>query len=82
MFNAIRQKTYCNKEEEDGWNEGEADEGDYQFGPELRSQDLPLPFEDQFHQVSDHQKDQKKDQNDVDIDEAENNDVVGNRNAP
>ena len=82
MFNAARDKPHCHKKEEDRWNEGKADKGHHQFGPQLCSQDLPLSLKDQFDQISDHQKDQEEDQDDVDIDQAEDDDVVGDGDLP
>src|SRR4030067_128706 len=81
MLHTIGDKTHSNKEEEDGWHEGKTDKGHHQFGPQPCSQNLPLSLKDQLHQISDHQKDQEEDQDDIDIDQAEDDDVVGDRDA-
>jgi hypothetical protein len=39
-----------------------------------------LPFEDQFDQIPDHEKDEEEDENDVDIDQTEDDDIVCNWN--
>ena len=80
MFNTVGDKPDGNKKKDDGWGEGKNDEGYHQFSPQFWSQNLPFSLEDQFHQISDHQEDQKEDEDDIDIDQAEKNDVIGNGN--
>jgi len=58
-------------------NKGKADKGYHQFGSELGSQDFPLSLKDQFDKIPDDQKDQEENQDDVDIDQAEDDDIVG-----
>jgi hypothetical protein len=82
MFHAIGDEAHGYEEEKDGWNERKADKSHHQFGSEPGSQNLPFPLKDQFNKIPDHQKDQQKDQDDINIDEAEDNDIVGNRNFP
>ena len=79
MFNTARDKTHRHEEEENRWRERKADKGHHQLGPQSRSQDLSLPLKDQFDEVPDHQEDQEEDQDDVDIDQAEDDDIVGDR---
>ena len=82
MFHTVGDKSHGHKKEENGWNEGKADKGHHQFGPELGSQDFPLSLKDQLDQIPDHQKDQEENQDDVDIDQAEDDDIVGDRDFP
>jgi len=82
VFHAVRDKTHGYQKEENGWNKGKADKGYHQFGSELGPQDFPLSLKDQFDKIPDDQKDQKENQNDVDIDQAEDDDIVGNGDFP
>jgi hypothetical protein len=77
MFHTVGNKSYCHKKKKDGWNEGKADKGDHQFCPELGSQDLPLSLKDQFHHIPDDQEDEEENQDDVDVDETEDNNIIG-----
>jgi hypothetical protein len=79
MFDAIGDETHGYQEEKNGWNEGKADKGHHQFGPEPGSQNFALSLEDQFYEIPDHQKNQEKDEDDIDIDKAEDDDIVGDR---
>ncbi len=82
VFHAVGDKSRSHKEEKNRGDEGEADKGDHQPGPEPCPEDPALPLENQLHQISDHQKDQEEDENDVDIDQTEDKDVVGKRDRP
>jgi hypothetical protein len=77
MLDAVGDEAHGYQEEKDGWNEGETDKGGYQFGPEPGSQDFPFSLKNQFYEVPDHQKDQQKDEDDIDINQAEDDDIVG-----
>jgi hypothetical protein len=82
MFHAIGDESPGYKKEEDGRNERKADKGGHQFRSELGPQNFTLPLKDQFDQIPDHQEDQKENQDDVDIDQAEDDDIIGDRNLP
>jgi hypothetical protein len=82
MFHTIGDESRRYKKEENGWNEGEADKSHDQFGSELGSKDFLLPLEDQLDQIPYHQKDQEENQDDVDIDQAEDDDIAGDRDFP
>ena len=77
MFHTVGDEPDRYQKEQNRWNEGEADKGRHQFGPEPGPQDFPLPFKDQLHQIPDDQEDQEEDEDDVDIDQAEDDDIVG-----
>jgi hypothetical protein len=82
MFHAIGDKSHGHKKEENGWNKGETDKGHHQLGPELGSQDSLLSLKDQLDQIPDHQKDQEENQDNVDIDQAEDDNIVGDGDLP
>jgi hypothetical protein len=82
VFHAVGDKTYGYQKKENGWNKGKADKGYHQFGSELGSQDFPLSLKDQFDKIPDDQKDQEENQDDVDIDQAEDDDIVRNGDFP
>jgi hypothetical protein len=82
MFHAIGDEANGHEKKKDGWNEGKANEGHYQFGSEPGSQHFSLPFKDQFYKIPDHQKDQQENQDDVDVDQTEDDDIVGDGNFP
>jgi hypothetical protein len=82
MFDAIGDEAHGYQKEKDGWNEGEADKGRHQFGSESGPQNFPFPLENQLYEIPNHQKDQQENQDDVNIDQAEDNDIVGDRDSP
>jgi hypothetical protein len=82
VFHTVGDETHGYQKEENGWDEGKADEGYDQFGSELGSQDFPLSLKDQFDQIPDDQKDQEENQDDVDIDQAEDDDIIGDGDFP
>jgi hypothetical protein len=41
-----------------------------------------FPLKDQLDQIPDHQKDQEENQDDIDIDQAEDDDIIGDRDFP
>jgi len=79
MFHTIGDETHGYQKEENGWNKGKTDKSHHQFGSELCPQYFSLSLKDQFHEIPDHQKDQEENQDDIDIDQAENDDIIGNR---
>jgi hypothetical protein len=81
LLNTAGDETYRDEKEEDRRNEGKADKGNHQFGSQLGPENLPFPFEDQFHQVADDEKDQEQNENDVDVDQTKDDDVVGDGNG-
>jgi hypothetical protein len=82
MFHTIGDETHGYQKEENRWNKGKTDKSHHQFGSELGPQDFSLSLKDQFHEIPDHQKDQEENQDDIDIDQGENDDIIGNRDFP
>jgi len=82
VFYTVGDETRRHKEENDGWDQRKADKGHHQFGPQLRTQNLPLSLEDEFDQIPDNQEDKEENKDDVNIDEAEDNDVVADGDHP
>jgi hypothetical protein len=82
MFHAVGDESHGYQKEENGWNEGKADERRYQFGSEFGTQDFSLSLKDQFNEIPNHQKDQEENQDDVDVNQAEDDDIVGDRDLP
>jgi hypothetical protein len=82
MFHTIGNKSHCYKKKENGWDEGKADKGDHQFCPELSSQDFPFSLKDQFHQIPNDQEDEEENQDDVNINETEDDNIIGDGNFP
>ena len=76
MFHAARNKPHGHKEKEDRRNQGKADEGHHELGPQPSPQDLSLSLKDQLDEISNDQEDQEKDQDDVNINQREDDDVL------
>jgi hypothetical protein len=68
-----------NYEEDHGGHQGQANEGQDQLGLQLRSQDLLLPFKDQFDNIAQDEKNQEEKKDDVEPDEGDHQDVAGHR---
>jgi hypothetical protein len=82
MLHTIGDESHGYQKEENGWDEGKADKSRHQFSSEFGSQNFPFSFKDQFDQISDHQKDQEENQDDIDIDQAEDDNIIGDRDLP
>ncbi len=80
MLHTVGDKPRGDKKEEDRRHQGETDKGHHQFRPEPCPQNLSLSLKDELHEIADHEKDQEEDQNDVDVDQTEDNNVIGNGN--
>src|SRR5215475_12172348 len=52
---------------------------EHQTDAQTRTQNAPFSFKRQFHQVADDQKDQQQEKNNVEIDEQEEGNVIGQR---
>ena len=80
VLHTVGDKPRGDEKEEDRRHQGETDKGHDQFRPELCPQDLALSLKDELHEITDHEKDQEEDQNDVDVDQAEDDDIIGDGN--
>jgi hypothetical protein len=74
-------KSYGHEKQQEGWNQGKAHESPNQFSPELRAQYPLFPLENQFDQISDDQEDEQEQEDNIDVDQAEDDDVMGNGNS-
>ena len=66
-------------EEDAGGHQAQADKGDDQAGAQARAHDLLVAFEDQLHQVAQHQVDHEQQQQPVDVDQGEDEDGAAHR---
>ena len=78
VIDAVGEKVDRNEKQKDRRDEGQADEGRNQPGPEFGAGDSAPPFVDQLHEIPNDQKDEQDDQDDVDIDQTEDQGIAGN----
>ena len=55
-FDTAGDKMRCRKEKKNRWHQGEGDECQNQFGPELRPEDILLSFKNQFDNIAQDEK--------------------------
>jgi hypothetical protein len=82
FLHAAGNKSHGYKKQQQGWHQGKTDEGRHQFSPQFRSQNPLFPLEDQLDQISDDQEDEKEQEDNIDVDEGEDDDVIGDGNIP
>ena len=81
MLYAVGDESRSDEKEKDRRHQGKTDKGHDQFDSEFCPEDLALSLKDELDEVTDHEEDQEEDEDDVDIDQAEDDDVIADREA-
>ena len=79
VLNGGGDELHGDEEEDDGGQERQGDKGRHQLGSDSGPHDLLFSLEEKLHQVPHGQEEEQQQQDDVQIDEGEDEDAVGDR---
>jgi len=77
VLDAVRQKIDGYQKQYEGRNEGQTDKGRHQLGPDTGTDDTMAALVNQLDDVPHYKEYQQYDQDDIDVDEAEDEDIAG-----